>query len=83
MATPEQRRPWVEVGLAGPDARARAWCCRADLSGMDLIDAVRRAPASEYLLVEPTGEVYGVLAAARPGPRLRRRLTRVARRRYA
>ena len=24
---------------------------------------VRRAPASEYLLVEPSGQVYGVLAA--------------------
>jgi hypothetical protein len=29
---------------------------------MDLIEAVRRAPASEYLLVEPSGQVYGVLA---------------------
>ena len=36
----------------------------ADLSGMDLIEAVRKAPASEYLLVEPSGKVYGVLATA-------------------
>jgi hypothetical protein len=36
----------------------------ADLSGMDLIEAVRKAPASEYLLVEPSGQVYGVLAAS-------------------
>ena len=35
----------------------------ADLSGMDLLDAVRRSPASEYLLVEPAGQVFGVLAA--------------------
>jgi hypothetical protein len=35
----------------------------ADLSGMTLIDAVRKAPATEYLVVEPTGQVYGVLAA--------------------
>jgi hypothetical protein len=34
----------------------------ADLSGMALIDAVRQAPASEYLLVEPSGAVLGVLA---------------------
>jgi hypothetical protein len=29
---------------------------------MDLIEAVRRTPATEYLLVEPSGQVYGVLA---------------------
>ena len=29
-----------------------------------LIDAVRKSPASEYLVVEPTGQVYGVLAAS-------------------
>ena len=43
----------------------------ADLSGMDLIEAVRKAPASEYLLVEPSGQVYGVLATVRPRPRVR------------
>jgi hypothetical protein len=31
---------------------------------MALIEAVRRSPASEYLLVEPSGQVFGVLAAA-------------------
>ena len=36
----------------------------ADLSGMDLIEAVQRSPASEYLLVEPSGQVFGVLATA-------------------
>ena len=30
---------------------------------MALLDALRRAPATEYLLVEETGQVYGVLAA--------------------
>jgi hypothetical protein len=30
---------------------------------MALIEAVRRTPASEYLLVEPSGQVFGVLAA--------------------
>ena len=34
----------------------------ADLSGIALIDAIRRAPATEYLLVESSGQVYGVLA---------------------
>lgn len=63
MATPEQRRPWIDAGSLArtldPDM-----ILSADLSGMDLIEAVRRAPASEYLLVEPTGQVYGVLATA-------------------
>ena len=36
----------------------------ADLSGMDLIKAVQQAPTSEYLLIEPSGQVFGVLAAA-------------------
>ena len=35
----------------------------ADLQGMALLDAIRRAPATEYLLVEPSGQVVGVLAA--------------------
>jgi Zn-dependent protease/CBS domain-containing protein len=63
IATPEQRRPWVDAGSLAktldPDM-----ILSADLSGMDLIEAVRRAPASEYLLVEPSGQIYGVLAAA-------------------
>jgi Zn-dependent protease len=63
MATPEQRRPWIDAGSLSrtldPDM-----VLSADLSGMDLVEAVRRAPASEYLLVEPSGQVYGVLAAA-------------------
>jgi Zn-dependent protease len=63
LATPEQRRPWIDAGSLArtldPDM-----ILSADLSGMDLIEAVRRAPASEYLLVEPSGQVYGVLATA-------------------
>ena len=63
IATPEQRRPWVDAGSLArtldPDM-----ILSADLSGMDLIEAVRKAPASEYLLVEPSGQVYGVLSTA-------------------
>jgi Zn-dependent protease len=63
IATPEQRRPWIDAGSLArtldPDM-----ILSADLSGMDLIEAVRRAPASEYLLVEPSGQVYGVLSTA-------------------
>jgi Zn-dependent protease/CBS domain-containing protein len=62
MATPPQRRPWIDTGSLArtlePDM-----ILPADLSGIELINAIRRAPASEYLLVEPSGQVYGVLAA--------------------
>ena len=61
MATPPQRRPWIEVGSL---ARAiePGIVLSADLSGIDLIEAVQRAPATEYLLIEPSGQVFGVLA---------------------
>jgi Zn-dependent protease len=62
-ATPEQRRPWVEVGTLARTLDP-GMVLSADLSGMELIEAVRRVPASEYLLIEPSGQVYGVLAAA-------------------
>jgi Zn-dependent protease len=63
MATPPQRRPWVDAGSLARTIDP-GLILPADLSGMALIEAVRRTPASEYLLVEPSGQVYGVLAAA-------------------
>jgi Zn-dependent protease/CBS domain-containing protein len=63
MATPPQRRPWIEAGSLARRLDP-SLVLPADLSGMALIDAVRRAPASEYLVVEPSGQVYGVLAAS-------------------
>jgi hypothetical protein len=63
LATPEDRRPWIatsavarqlETGLSLP----------ASLTGEDLIMAITRTPAAEYLLVEDDGSIYGVLAAA-------------------
>jgi Zn-dependent protease len=63
MATPPQRRPWIEAGTLARTIDP-GLVLPADLSGMALIDAVRRTPASEYLLVEPSGQVFGVLAAA-------------------
>jgi Zn-dependent protease len=63
MATPPQRRPWIEVGSL---ARAiePGIVLSADLAGMDLIEAVQRSPATEYLLIEPSGQVFGVLATS-------------------
>jgi Zn-dependent protease/CBS domain-containing protein len=62
MATPEQRRPWIEAGSLARTLEP-SLVLSADLSGMALLDAIRRSPATEYLLVEPSGQVYGVLAA--------------------
>jgi hypothetical protein len=63
MATPPQRRPWIEAGSLARTIDP-GLVLPADLSGMALIEAVRRTPASEYLLVEHTGQVFGVLATA-------------------
>ena len=62
MATPPQRRPWIEAGsLAhdrpGPGAAGRPAGHGPDRGGT-------ATPASEYLLVEQTGQVFGVLATA-------------------
>ena len=63
LATPEDRRPWVSVstvartlddGLSLP----------ATITGEDLILAISRKPAAEYLLVEEDGAIYGVLSTA-------------------
>ena len=62
MATPPQRRPWVDAGSMARSIEPGV-ILSADLQGMALLDAIRRSPASEYLLVEPSGEVAGVLAA--------------------
>jgi Zn-dependent protease len=62
MATPPQRRPWIEAGSLARSLDENM-VLPADLSGMALLEAVRKAPASEYLLVEPSGKVFGVLAA--------------------
>jgi Zn-dependent protease/CBS domain-containing protein len=62
MATPPQRRPWVDAGSMARSIEPDM-VLPADISGMALLEAIKRAPASEYLLVEPSGQVYGVLAA--------------------
>jgi Zn-dependent protease/CBS domain-containing protein len=63
QATPEHRRPWVNVGSMAKSLEP-SLVLAADLVGEPLIDAMREAPAGEYLLVERGGEIYGVLATA-------------------
>lgn len=63
LATPEERRAWVPVrdvtrtlepGITLP----------ADIAGEQLIRAMQASPATEYVLLEPDGAVYGVLSTA-------------------
>jgi Zn-dependent protease len=61
-ATPPQRRPWVDTGSMARSIDP-SLILNADLQGMALLDAIRRSPASEYLLVDSAGQVVGVLAA--------------------
>ncbi|MEV7079784.1 site-2 protease family protein [Streptomyces sp. NPDC093516] len=63
VGVPEHRRPWVAVsGLA--QELTEGMRVSAELSGEELLDALRATPATEYLVVEDTGEIYGVLSAA-------------------
>jgi Zn-dependent protease/CBS domain-containing protein len=61
-AVPVERRPWIDVGTLARTIDP-SMVLNADIGGMALLDALRRAPATEYLLTEQSGEVYGVLAA--------------------
>ncbi|MFD5570612.1 site-2 protease family protein [Streptomyces cadmiisoli] len=63
VGVPEHRRPWVAVsGLA--QELTGGMRVSAELAGEDLLEALRATPATEYLVVEETGEIYGVLSAA-------------------
>lgn len=63
QAIPLERRPWVPVGSVSrslePGLRVRS-----DLAGEQLVQVMQDTPASEYLVVEPDGAVYGVLVTS-------------------
>lgn len=63
VGVPEHRRPWVSVSGLAQDL-TDGMRVSAELAGEDLLDALRATPATEYLVVEETGEIYGVLSAA-------------------
>jgi Zn-dependent protease/CBS domain-containing protein len=60
---PEHRRPWVRASELAQDL-TEGMRVSAELAGEELLDALRATPATEYLVVEETGEIYGVLSAA-------------------
>ncbi|HEY4314195.1 MAG TPA: site-2 protease family protein [Actinomycetes bacterium] len=58
---PADRRPWTPVG----DLSRRlepALTVAADVDGEELLSAITAFPASEYLVVELNGDVFGLLA---------------------
>lgn len=63
VATPEDRRPWMATSAVARHLDA-GLALPADISGEDLIMAITRTPAAEYLLVESDGSICGVLATA-------------------
>ena len=60
---PEDRRPWVSVSTVAHTVE-EGLTLPATLSGEALVLAISRRPSEEYLLVEPDGSIYGVLATA-------------------
>jgi Zn-dependent protease/CBS domain-containing protein len=60
QATPEDRRPWLPVSSVARSLEP-GLALSADLSGEPLILAMQRTPASEYVLLETDGEIFGVL----------------------
>lgn len=62
-ATPEHRRPWIRVSdvarKLSPELEVAA-----DFDGEKLVRVMQRHPATEYLVVERNGDVFGVLATS-------------------
>jgi Zn-dependent protease/CBS domain-containing protein len=62
-ATPVDRRPWVPVGQVARSLEA-GLVLPMRIDGEELLRRMRSTPASEYLVVDDDGQVYGVLSAA-------------------
>jgi CBS domain-containing protein len=62
-AMPADRRPWVTTSAVARTME-EGLTLPATVAGEDLILAISRRPAEEYLLVEDDGRIYGVLSTA-------------------
>jgi len=63
QATPVERQPWMSVSdLARPVEAGLV--LSASLNGEDLMTAIQKTPASEYLVADSDGLLRGVLARA-------------------
>jgi Zn-dependent protease len=63
LATPEDRRAWIAVGAVARTLEP-GLTLPADISGEKLLLAMQSSPATEYLLVDADGGVYGVLCTS-------------------
>lgn len=60
VSTPLERRPWLPCG----DVARRledGLMLPVDIGGEQLIEAMRSTPATEYVLLDPSGSIFGVL----------------------
>ncbi len=62
-AVPADRLPWVAVSTVARTLD-EGLQLPVGITGAELLEAISRTPANEYLLVEPDGAVYGVLATS-------------------
>lgn len=62
-AVPEERRPWVPVSSVARTVQ-EGLTLPVDIAGEELIKAMGRRPAEEYLLVDDEGGICGVLFTA-------------------
>jgi Zn-dependent protease/CBS domain-containing protein len=60
-AMPAQRQPWVSISDVARPVEDRL-VLRTDMSGEALVQAVQSTPATEYLVLDKTGAVCGVLS---------------------
>ncbi len=63
LATPEDRRPWVPVSTVARTVE-EGLRLPVGITGEDLVRAINAHPATEYLLLEDDGSIFGVLATA-------------------
>jgi signal-transduction protein with cAMP-binding, CBS, and nucleotidyltransferase domain len=63
LALPEDRRPWLTVSAVARTLED-GLTLPVTIFGEELIKAITRKPAQEYLLLEDDGSIYGVLATA-------------------
>ncbi len=63
LATPEDRRPWIPVSTVARTVE-EGLRLPVGINGEDLVRAINAHPATEYLLLEEDGSIYGVLATA-------------------
>jgi Zn-dependent protease/CBS domain-containing protein len=63
IAMPAPRRPWVSTGSVARHV-STGELINSSWSGEELLARLQLAAASEYVVVDPAGGVYGVLAAA-------------------